>query len=528
MLLSQFIDILNHLEIEPSANKKIKIIEPYITDPIFLSLLTMPALNVGEKTILRTLAKHTGHDLTEVQTEYIFSGRVSTVVETMLNSRRTVSLGHFFKLNDYERTEERDVKISQVYAILMELANVTGFNKQGALLHDLFNLSNSSQVINIITRDKALGIQNRNIFKALPGNTEAIAKAYAICNNWFILSSNLDHLSKIEPMLFRPVSAHLCQSYLFEEFEVKKPIITETKYDGARIQVHSHFGRTEVYTRKLENKTLSMPDFIKSLTEWFELNSIIGIFDLELLPHTTVNGQFMRLDQEAVMTRMGKHDIHKKMKDVQLDARLLDVLMIDNKIVIDKSYTKRRKIMEGLKYTDNIKLVESTKVTTTSQFKDLFYETVKQHEGVVIKPTNSKYIPGDRGVWLKIKPLIPSFDLVISKAFYGKGKNAGLYSSFEVSATLYNGDLRAVGSVGIGFTEKDMEKITHEINSQTVEKTPDCVEIAEPNIIIEVACEKVNLIRGHVSMDFARKMSIRTDKNDITTIEEMKKFVRKA
>ena len=527
MLLSRFIDVLNHLEIEPSTNKKIKIIEPYIKDPVFLSLLTMPKLNVGEKTIFKTLSKHTGHDMVEIQTEFIFSGKISSVVESMLNSRKLVSLCHFFKFKNHERTEEKDVNISQVYAVLIELGNTSGYNKQGVLLHQLFNLSNSSQIINIITRDKALGIQNRNIFKALPGDTKTIARAYAICNNWFILSSNLEKLSEIKPMLFRPVSAHLCQSQLLEEFEVTKPIIAETKYDGARIQVHSHFGRTEVYTRKLENRTLSMPDFIKSLTEWFQLNDIIGIFDLELLPHTTINGKFKRLDQEAVMTRMGIHDIHNKMKDVQLDARLLDILMLDNVILIDKSYSKRRKIMEGLKYTDDIKLVKSTIVKTTSEFKDLFFDTVKLHEGVVVKPADSKYIPGNRELWLKIKPVLPSFDLIIRKAFYGKGKNVGLYSSFEVCATLYNGDLRAIGNVGIGFTEEDMKKITQEINSQPIEKTPDYVEIINPSIIIEVACEKVNLIRGHVSMDFARKMTIRRDKNEITTLEEMKKLVRK-
>ena len=533
MLLTEFIDLLNEIENESSTNKKIEIIKPHITNPFLLSLLTMPAINVGDKTILKVLAKHTGHDINDVTAEYIFNGRVSDVVEIMLTSKRTTSLGDFFKMKGVEKDSERKEKITiiQVYSLLTELATVTGFNKQSALLYTLFNMSNSSQVINIITGDRALGIKENNIFKALPGKTSDIAKAYAMCNNWFLLCSSIENLSEIKPMLFTPITSQLCESQPFDKFVVKKPVAVDTKYDGVRIQVHCRDNRIELYTRRLENKTHSMPDFIGSTSEWCALNdNMSGIFDMELLPHATKGGQFVRLDQEAVMTRLGKHNIHQKMKEVQLDARIFDIMVLNDEILIDKTFSERRKIIEGFEYTDDIRLSHMETVKTTEEFRKVFFEITKQDEGVVTKPSKSKYIPGNRGVWEKIKPLLPTFDLVITKAFYGKNKNAGLYSSFEVSALRSNGELRGIGKVGIGFSEKEMEKLTDEINSQLINRIPtlEYVEIENPDILIEVACEKVNLIRGHISMDFARKVSIRTDKNDVTTIEEMKKFVRTA
>lgn len=533
MLLTEFIDLLDKIENESSTNKKIEIIKPHITDPFFLSLLTMPAINIGDKTILKVLAKHTGHDINDITTEYILNRRVSDVVEITLNSKRTTSLSDFFKIKGVEKDSERKEKVTilQVYSILTELATVTGFSKQSSLLHTLFNMSNSSQVINIISGDRALGIKENNIFKALPGKTSDIAKAYAMCNNWFLLCSSIENLSEIKPMLFTPITSQLCETQSLEGFTVKKPVAVDTKYDGVRLQVHCRDNRIEIYTRRLENKTQSMPDFIESISEWVALNkNFSGIFDMELLPHVTKEGKFVRLDQEAVMTRLGKHNIHYKMKEVQLDARIFDVMVLNDEILIEKSFKERRKVMEGFEYTNDIKLSHVEVVKTTEEFRKVFFEITKQEEGVVIKPSRSKYIPGNRGVWEKIKPLLPTFDLVITKAFYGKNKNAGFYSSFEVSAMRSNGELRGVGKVGIGFSEKDMEELTDKINAQLINRVPtlEYVEIEKPDILIEVACEKVNLIRGHISMDFARKVSIRTDKNDVTTFEEMKKFVRSA
>ena len=59
----------------------------------------------------------------------------------------------------------------------------------------------------------------------------------------------------------------------------------------------------------------------------------------------------------------------------------------------------------------------------------------------------------------------------------------------------------------------------------SIGKTNEYVELLYPSIIVEVDSEKVNLINGKLSLDFPRKKSIRTDKSDITTVNEIKKFV---
>jgi len=52
-------------------------------------------------------------------------------------------------------------------------------------------------------------------------------------------------------------------------------------------------------------------------------------------------------------------------------------------------------------------------------------------EGVLVKNLNSRYEAGERTyTWLKLKPERDTIDCTFVKALYGKGRRAGLYSSF--------------------------------------------------------------------------------------------------
>jgi DNA ligase-1 len=65
-----------------------------------------------------------------------------------------------------------------------------------------------------------------------------------------------------------------------------------------------------------------------------------------------------------------------------------------------------------------------------------FYEEALRRglEGIIVKDIQSQYEPGKRTyTWLKIKPERDTIDCAIVKALYGKGKRAGLYSSFLLS-----------------------------------------------------------------------------------------------
>ena len=75
-------------------------------------------------------------------------------------------------------------------------------------------------------------------------------------------------------------------------------------------------------------------------------------------------------------------------------------------------------------------------ITSDEKKAEIFYkEALKDNqEGLMIKNLQSRYQPGSRvGHMLKLKPAENELDLVITAAEYGKGKRAGILSSFTLS-----------------------------------------------------------------------------------------------
>ena len=86
-------------------------------------------------------------------------------------------------------------------------------------------------------------------------------------------------------------------------------------------------------------------------------------------------------------------------------------------------------------------------------------------EGVVAKRKGSKYVPGRRSPdWRKIK-LISTQDCVILGWTPGQGGRARGASAPSWSARSTVGELRWVGQVGTGFTQKMLEQLMEQLRA---------------------------------------------------------------
>jgi len=516
MLLTEFLKISEQLENTSSSLEKIEIIKSHISNPYFLSLLTMPAINIGNKVIMHALEKHTGHSLVDIKTEYILEGRMSQVVHKCLNKTKNTSFSAFFDVEE-EIMEVPDIK--DIYIMLISLLNVYDPGKKIVALQTLFSYTTSPHLINVITGDRSLGVSYSTIFKALnPEDTKSIVRAFALCNNWFILLDNLSSLDKIQPIVLIPISPQLLTSTVLEDHNPELESV-EVKGDGVRIQAHIKSDKIELFTRELERKTESIPDFVSHLTSFKKSNNIeSAIFDMELLGYDK-NDKLLSTDD--IMKRLGKNN-GKKVTDVTLKCMIFDILHLNGKDTIKLPYIERRKILESFTYTNEITIA----ITLNNMLiTEAFEIAIKEHEGLVFKPFNGLYKPGERTDWKKVKPTLPTFDLIITKALYGKGKNKDVYSSFEVSAQTED-EFTPICNVGIGFDEEELLKLSTQINESGHHKTSDYVEIVNPSIIVEVECEKIYNKNGKISLRFPRKHSIRTDKKDVTSLDEIKKYIK--
>jgi ATP-dependent DNA ligase len=179
----------------------------------------------------------------------------------------------------------------------------------------------------------------------------------------------------------------LLNEYFGESFD--NPVAIEPKIDGIRIQLHidKRDNLVLVFTRngkekKLENK--------KELMKEVDCENCI-------------------LDGELVKNRIS----------------VFDILCLDNKILTEKPYFERRKILEKILKKENksLILVPSIEVNHRLEIQEMFKTFVcAGYEGIVIKDISSIYNPGTRSSrWLKWKE-VKTIDLFVHKVYKDESK----------------------------------------------------------------------------------------------------------
>ncbi|MEM3402514.1 MAG: hypothetical protein QXH08_04750, partial [Candidatus Hadarchaeales archaeon] len=83
-----------------------------------------------------------------------------------------------------------------------------------------------------------------------------------------------------------------------------------------------------------------------------------------------------------------------------------------------------------------VKVVEQRILSDPEEVKKFADYAVKiGHEGLLAKDISSTYRAGRREfVWLKLKPVLETLDLVVVGGLYGKGKRAGTFGSYVLAA----------------------------------------------------------------------------------------------
>jgi DNA ligase-1 len=267
----------------------------------------------------------------------------------------------------------------------------------------------------------------------------------------------------------------------------KKKWIMETKYDGARLQIHIRTKpwKATLYSRRLNDDTEAMPDIADAVKEaWIGGDAIIEgeavAFDPELKK---------RLPFQAVLQRLGrKHRINEMIEEIPLVLFLFDVLFDRGENLMNAAQTERRGLLEKLfAPTTKVKLTESIVSNARTDMDSFFEKAVKAgQEGIMVKDPDGIYVPGRRtSNWLKLKPAFETLDVVIVGGIWGSGRRKGLLSSLIVAVRDAKNDLLTVGKVGTGFSEAILRDLTERLRPLIMSTSGHSVEI-EPQIVIEV------------------------------------------
>lgn len=330
-----------------------------------------------------------------------------------------------------------------------------------------------------------------------------------------------DALGDVHIRTFRPVRMMLAQQGSIDAMVAEHGEVgAEYKYDGSRIQLHKEGDRCRIYSRRLEDVTVGLPDIEEILTGAITHDVIIdgevyAVRDGRPLPFQYVIRRFRR-----------KHDVDIAREEIELVPRIFDILYCDGETLIDRPLRERRAILEEV--LEDRYLAQQLRSADPEELGTFYQQALDDgQEGIMIKVLSSRYTPGVRGkAWVKIKPEVDTLDLVVVGAEWGEGRRAHLFGSFLV-ACLHQGELLPVGKVATGFSDEQLQDLYRRLKETVISRSGKTVSL-EPALVFEVGYSEIQTSPNYKSgyaLRFPRLVRIRDDKgvdeaNTLETVEQ--------
>ncbi|MAG39310.1 DNA ligase, partial [Candidatus Woesearchaeota archaeon] len=318
--------------------------------------------------------------------------------------------------------------------------------------------------------------------------------------------------------------------------KVGSPAEIEYKYDGFRMQIHKSKENTTIFTRRLENVTEQFPEVLEAVKNNVKSDSFI--IDCEAVGFNPKTKKYMPFQNISQRIRR-KYDIKKLSKELPVELNVFDVLFLDDKSIIKKTFKERRKLLEKLIKEEKRKIMIAKNLKTSNRKKALLFykESLKKgNEGVILKSSDGVYKPGSRvGFMVKLKPSMNTFDLTIIGAEWGKGKRSGWLTSFSL-ACFDEGRFLPIGKVGTGIKEKakqgtSFKELTELLKPHIIKEDGREASI-KPEIVIEIRFEEIQKSTNYSSgfaLRFPRFVRIRDDRSpeECSSFEMIKEAFKK-
>lgn len=286
----------------------------------------------------------------------------------------------------------------------------------------------------------------------------------------------------------------------------------EPKFDGIRSLVYLSTDTTKLLSRNRRDLTTAYPE-LQMIHEL--INQVNAVIDAEIVAFDDDGkNSFEALQQR--MNVSSEREIKRLSKQIPVSLVAFDLLFLDGREATGLKLEERRELLETV--------VEEDPRLQLSVFVDrngkAFTEQAKKLklEGVMAKKLGSRYLQGKRNRdWRKIK-LINTQDCVVLGWTPGQKGRSKTLGALLVGAYV-DGELRWIGQVGTGFTDKMLGALTDTLESLETEKPAiDDPELAklkgarfvEPELVCEV--EYLEMTKSTAKMRAPSFKGLRADK----------------
>lgn len=492
-------------------------------------------LDVGPSLCHAALAKAASPNVTtaDVEARLASVGEIGAVAEALdLGGQR--GLAAFAGDDD-------DLTVTEVDRTLRALATTSGTGSTDTKLDTLFGLFTRAGdlearfLARLVLGEMRIGVGEGTVRDAIAEAfcvpTDAVERALQVSNDCGLVAriareKGESGLAEIRLEIGRPVQAMLAQAgTVTDAIDMwDGAAAVETKYDGARVQVHHDGETTWLFSRNLEDVTDALPDVVEAVETALDVPAIL---DGEVVAVDT-DGE-PRPFQEVLRRFRRKHDVERAREDVRVELHTFDCLHVDGEDLLETPLVERRD-----RLTTHLSEGVSSLVITDDA--DVIAEIEAEaldagHEGIMLKNPNSTYTPGNRGKnWLKRKPDVETLDLIVTGAEWGEGRRANVLGTFLLSVRTDDPDdpFETIGKVATGITDATLASLSARLEPHIVSQTGTTVEI-EPSVVFEVGYEEIQRSPTYSSgyaLRFPRFVAVREDKSpadadDIERIERL-------
>jgi DNA ligase-1 len=472
--------------------------------------------------------------------------------------------------------KKSDLDVSEVYKKLVKIAREEGegsverkIKGLSSLLKKLDSLS-TRFVARIPVGKLRLGFSDKTVLDALSwmetgdkSKRKLLEEAYQVYPDVGAIAKKVKENGiekaafETKPTVGVPVLPMLAQRLKSPKEMVEKmeKVSVEPKLDGLRILIHYKAGKNgfmKAFTRNLNETSWMFPelDNLRDHTKAKELILDCEAVGLDEDKKSLANFQ-------KTMTRRRKHQIDKATEKVPISFYLFDVILVDGKNFMDKSYLKRRKKLE--KVIESGKEFSIVDYLVTEDPKVIGEEEKKKVdeglEGIIVKRVDSKYVPGRTGWrWVKMKEpeeqigkLSDTVDCIVMGYSRGRGKRADFGVGRFLAGVVDEGknlpagrQVKTITKVGTGLTDDQFKELNKRLKKLKIQKKPKSYDVhkdlkpdfwVEPKLVVELAADEITKSPNHTAgfaLRFPRLVKFRDDKSadQATSLKEIKQLLK--
>jgi ATP-dependent DNA ligase len=282
------------------------------------------------------------------------------------------------------------------------------------------------------------------------------------------------------PVVRRCIRPMLADDQKDKLYTKSKQYVLQEKYDGTRGMLYKVGDKvTGLISRYCDTDfTINFPEIVKDAkfikAKQCVLDGEITFFDTNKNPFFLTAGAVPSTKKKFLVRYM-----------------VFDIIEYDGQRVTNLPLTMRLELLKKI-IPPSLKHIKVIKTYTDPKKFPTIYKTIVKRKGVMLKKKDSKYIPGSRDEWVKVKKE-QTEDCIVVGITHGLGRRKKTFGALILGQYDKTGRLVYVGNVGAGLSDAMLKEFLKTIHSMPEAPNPFGVKvnyvkkfIKPTNLIVEV------------------------------------------